>query len=119
VLSGLTLAAHPMRHWLGAALVAPWVVLGLAVLVVIGALVAPRFRRVREALEAIVRCSQGHLYTTLWMPLGSLKAVRLEGRRYQRCPVGGHWSWVTRVDPAALSPDEIREARSHRDAAVI
>ena len=95
------------------------VALIVAVLAVLISLVAPRFRRVREATEVIVRCRQGHLFTTLWMPLGSLKAVRLGGTRYQRCPVGRHWSIVVPVDEAALSPGELQSARSHRDAPVI
>jgi hypothetical protein len=38
--------------------------------------------------DAIVRCSKGHLFTTIWVPLASFKAVRLGSRRYQRCPGG-------------------------------
>jgi hypothetical protein len=51
-----------------------------------------------------VRCSAGHLFTTIWIPLASLKAVRLGGNRYQYCPVGHHWATVTRLDMEDAAP---------------
>jgi hypothetical protein len=63
--------------------------------------------------DTIVRCSTGHLFTTIWVPLASVKAVRLGGRRYQRCPVGHHWSMVTRVNPDDLEPSEREAAAVH------
>ena len=68
-----------------------------------------------ERFETPVRCERGHLYTTLWVPLASIKGVRLGRRRYQRCPVGAHWSWTERVDPAGLSSAERAEAAAHHD----
>jgi hypothetical protein len=65
--------------------------------------------------ETIVRCGQGHLFETIWVPLASFKAVRLGSRRLQRCPVGHHWSRVERVDPSTLTPEELAEARAHHD----
>ena len=114
--SELALASRP---WLAAAV--PGLVFAgvMVVAAVTFSVVAPRFRRVREAFDVIVRCRDGHLYTTLWMPLGSLKAVRLGVGRYQRCPVGHHWSIVTPVDPGTLSDREVRAARNRHDAAVI
>lgn len=44
-----------------------------------------------------VRCSQGHVFTTTWSPLGSLTAIRLGGAWFQHCPVGNHWSLVRPV----------------------
>jgi hypothetical protein len=44
-----------------------------------------------------VRCSQGHVFTTTWSPLGSLTAIRLGGARFQHCPTGNHWSLVRSV----------------------
>lgn len=66
-------------------------------------------------LRTIVRCHQGHLYTTVWIPGASLKALRLGPWRIQRCPVGKHWSIVTPVLPSRLSDKERRRARSLRD----
>jgi len=58
--------------------------------------------------ETIVRCRAGHLFTTLWVPGVSLKALRLGWWRLQRCPVGQHWTVVTPVRGDALTPEERR-----------
>jgi hypothetical protein len=63
----------------------------------------------------IVRCRSGHLYTTIWIPLASLKALRLGWWRLQWCPVGRHWSLVSPVRAADLSEDERRAAAEQRD----
>jgi hypothetical protein len=57
-------------------------------------------RRGRPALggEISVRCSRGHVFQTFWSPLGSFTAIRLGSARFQRCPVGDHWSLVRPVD---------------------
>ena len=65
--------------------------------------------------NVVVRCRAGHLFTTIWIPAASFKAVRLGFWRVQRCPVGHHFSLVTPVKEAALSEDERRFAREHRD----
>jgi hypothetical protein len=62
-----------------------------------------------------VRCHSGHLFTTLWIPGVSLKAIRLGWWRIQRCPVGGHWSLVTPVKPSELTEEERQLARERRD----
>jgi hypothetical protein len=63
----------------------------------------------------IVRCSEGALYSTIWIPLVSLKALRLGGRRRQRCPVHHKWEQVELVDPSRLTPEQRAEAESVRD----
>jgi hypothetical protein len=63
----------------------------------------------------VVRCRRGHLFTTLWIPGVSVKALRLGWRRVQRCPVGKHWSIVTPVRESDLSALERRRARQVRD----
>lgn len=65
--------------------------------------------------NVVVRCRQGHLYTTLWIPGVKLKAVDLLVARFQRCPVGHHWSLVVPVRDADLSEAERREAAAHHD----
>jgi hypothetical protein len=65
--------------------------------------------------KLIVRCRQGHLFTTFWFPGVSLKALRLGWWRYQRCPVGRHWSLVTPVRPSELTEEERQTAREHSD----
>jgi hypothetical protein len=63
----------------------------------------------------IVRCREGHLFTTLWVPSASVKALRLGWVRFQWCPVGRHWSLVTPVKSTELSAKEQRRARSQHD----
>lgn len=66
----------------------------------------------------IVRCRDGHLFTTLWVPSASIKALRLGWVRFQWCPVGRHWSLVTPVRASELTPKEERRARSQHDIPV-
>lgn len=70
------------------------------------------------ALDTVVRCREGHLFTTLWVPGVSLKALRLGWWRFQRCPVGRHWSLVTPVDTATLTDEERALAARRRDLRV-
>jgi hypothetical protein len=65
--------------------------------------------------NVVVRCREGHLFTTIWIPGMSLKAARLGWWRFQRCPVGHHWSLVTPVRESELTEDERRIAHEHRD----
>lgn len=68
--------------------------------------------------NTLVRCRQGHLFTTIWIPGASVKALRLGWWRFQRCPVGKHWSIVTPVRAADLSDAQLRLARVHHDVRV-
>jgi hypothetical protein len=65
--------------------------------------------------ETIVRCRAGHLFTTIWIPLASLKAIRLGWWRFQRCPVGNHWTLVRPVNESELTPAQLESARAVRD----
>jgi hypothetical protein len=62
----------------------------------------------------VVRCREGHLSTTLWIPSVSVKAIRLGWWRVQRCPVGNHWSVVTPVRESELSAIDRWRASQHR-----
>ena len=66
----------------------------------------------------MVRCRSGHLFTTIWIPGASLKSIRVGWWRFQRCPVGRHWSWVTPIQESTLTEDERRGAREHRDTSI-
>jgi len=68
--------------------------------------------------EVIVRCSAGHVFTSTWVPLASFKAVRLGHKRFERCPVGKHWALIEKVDPATLSPAELKSAAKCHDARI-
>ncbi len=69
----------------------------------------------RLAGNVVVRCRSGHLFTTIWIPAASVKAVRLGPWRLQYCPVGRHWAIVTPVDESTLEQGERDAARAHHD----
>ena len=68
--------------------------------------------------SVVVRCRDGHLFTTVWIPGASAKALRLGWLRFQHCPVGGHWSLVTPVRESALSEADRQLARERRDTPI-
>jgi hypothetical protein len=86
----------------------------IAVTVVVLVVVARRSRSSQE-FEHIVRCKSGHLFTTTLVPGMSFKALRLGKVRFERCPVGRHWTLVGPVDESTLSPYEIASARANHD----
>lgn len=65
--------------------------------------------------NVVVRCRAGHLFTTIWLPGVSLKAIRLGLVRFQHCPVGSHWTFVTPVDRSDLTDVERRIAETNPD----
>jgi hypothetical protein len=71
-----------------------------------------------ERFDRPVRCKAGHLFTTSWLPLGSVKAVRLGGRRYQHCPVGHHWTTVVPLDRTSAGPEELKAAAAVHDVRI-
>jgi hypothetical protein len=77
-----------------------------------------RQRSGRIAGNVVVRCREGHLFTTIWIPGVSMKAARLGWWRFQRCPVGRHWTLVTPVRESELTEDELRIARETRDVRI-
>lgn len=68
--------------------------------------------------ETLVRCKDGHVFRTVWIPGISFKSIRLGLVRYQYCPVGRHWTLVTPVDPGELTPAERLQARENDDGGV-
>jgi hypothetical protein len=68
--------------------------------------------------NTLVRCRQGHLFTTVWIPGGSVKAVRLGFWRIQWCPVGHHVDLVRPVKGADLTDAEREFAAAHHDIPV-
>ena len=68
--------------------------------------------------NTVVRCRQGHLFTTMWIPLASFKAIRLGWVRLQRCPVGDHLAFVTPVRPEDLTEEERWIAAQNRDVPI-
>jgi len=88
----------------------------LIIVLVVGATLVARRRGYKLGGNVIVRCRQGHLFTTIWVPFASFKAVRLGSFRLQRCPVGDHSSLVT--PDADLTDEERRTAGEHRDVRI-
>jgi hypothetical protein len=84
---------------------------------VVGSIVATR-AGYRLGRNAIARCRQGHLFSTIWIPGGSLKAIRLGLWRIQWCPVGRHVDLVRLVKESDLTESEREFAASHRDTLV-
>jgi hypothetical protein len=74
-----------------------------------------RRRGYPPAGNVVVRCRERHLYTTIWVPGVSVKALRLGPWRLQRCPVGNHWSIVTPVRRSELTEEQDRTAADSRD----
>lgn len=95
--------------------VAPLVLLAV---IVIGGTVMGRRLGYNMGGEVVVRCLDGHLFTTIWVPGASLKAIRLGWVRLQRCPVGDHFTIVVPVRDSDLTPQEKWVAAQHRDVAI-
>ena len=68
--------------------------------------------------NTIVRCSKGHLFTTIWVPGGSLKSIRLGFVRLQYCPVGKHWAVVKPVKESELTDREKQIASENKDTRI-
>ena len=58
--------------------------------------------------ERIVRCKQGHLYTTTFSQ--QLFALHLGRAKYQRCPVDHKWSITVPVRRNEISDAEFEQA---------
>jgi hypothetical protein len=89
--------------------------LTIALAVMLVETIVMRFRGYRVGGNVAVRCREGHLFTTIWIPGASLKAVRLLWWRFQYCPVGRHWSVVTPVRESELTDKELRTAQQTKD----
>lgn len=58
------------------------------------------------------------MFSTIWIPGASLKALRLGPWRFQRCPVGRHWTLVRPVNINALSPEQLQQAQDTKDVRI-
>jgi hypothetical protein len=66
-------------------------------------------------MNTVVRCRQGHLFTTIWIPGVKLKGLDFGVARFQWCPVGRHWTLVTPVRESDLTDEERAIAAEHHD----
>jgi len=92
--------------------------LAIVVLALLAELSVLLLRGYPPAGNVVVRCRRGHLFTTIWVPGASLKALRFGWWRLQRCPACGRWSMVTPVRRADLSADELSAAAATRDVRI-
>ena len=72
----------------------------------------------RFGQDVIVRCRDGHLFMTTWIPMISFKAIRFGLVRLQYCPVCDHATQVRLMRDQDLTPAERLEASRHRDNGV-
>ena len=77
-----------------------------------------RLRGYRFGRDVIVRCRDGHLFMTTWIPMVSFKAIRLGLARVQYCPVGDHVTPVRLVRDEDLTPAERLAANRFHDNGV-
>lgn len=72
----------------------------------------------RYGRDVVVRCRDGHLFMTTWIPGASFKAIRLGLVRMQYCPVGDHVTAVHLMRDGDLTPAQRLEASRHRDSGI-
>jgi hypothetical protein len=94
------------------------VMIAVAISLLYETIVVARRRGSLWAADTVVRCRDGHLSTTIWIPGASLKSIRLGLWRVQRCPVGPHWSLVTPVRVSTLTEEERQLASERRDVRI-
>jgi hypothetical protein len=86
--------------------------------VIVGGLIVAGRLNMLKRFDRPVRCRAGHLFTTIWIPLASLKAIRLGGRRFQRCPVGHHWTMVIPLDQTSARSADFETAAALHDVRI-
>ena len=84
----------------------------------VGGILIARSLGYQLGANTVVRCRQGHLFTTIWIPGIKLKEVDLVVARIQYCPVGQHWSLVVPVRDKDLTEQELQFAREHHDVRI-
>lgn len=92
------------------------IVIVVFVLVVVGLLAYALTGPSGVSGNVVVRCRDGHLFRTVWLPGISFKAIRLGPIRLQYCPVGGHWTAVTYVPDNELTDAERLLAAQFHDS---
>jgi hypothetical protein len=86
--------------------------------VIAGGTVVARLMGYKLGGNVVVRCRQGHVFTTIWIPGVKLKALDLVVARIQYCPVGKHWSLVVPVREGELTEGERQFAEQHHDVPI-
>lgn len=92
--------------------------IAIVIAIVAGGTVLGRLLGYNFGGNTVVRCRQGHLFSTIWIPGVKFKALDLGIARLQRCPVGNHWSLVVPIKDATLTKRERRFAAKHHDVRI-
>jgi len=95
-----------------------FVILIVTLVVYLAGTAAALLRGYSLGKNAVVRCRAGHVFTTIWIPGASLKALRLGPWRIQWCPVGRRVDLVRLVKASGLSASEREFATAHHDLRV-
>jgi hypothetical protein len=82
---------------------------------VVGAVVAHR-KGFKQDGEVVARCSQGHLFTTIWVDRWTWTRFDVGFLKIQRCPVDGRLTVVRPVESSSLTPEGKKVARQVRDS---
>jgi hypothetical protein len=69
-------------------------------------------------MNVVVKCRAGHVFSTIWIPGGSLKSLRLGFWRVQWCPVGRHVSLVHPLRDAEVTGEIRQAAAASHDAPI-
>lgn len=93
------------------------VLAGVGAAYAVGTVVAIR-QGYKFGTNVVVRCRQGHFFTTVWIPGASVKSLRLGFWRVQWCPVGRHLDLVRLVKDADLTAADRSFANGHHDLRV-
>jgi hypothetical protein len=72
----------------------------------------------RFGRDVVVKCHAGHVFSTIWIPAVSVKAVRLGLWRVQWCPVGKHVALVYPVRDVDLTQETRDLAAASHDIPV-
>ncbi len=67
----------------------------------------------RFGRDVVVKCHAGHVFSTIWIPAVSVKALRLGPWRVQWCPVGNHVALVHPVRDVDLTREMRELAAGH------
>jgi hypothetical protein len=104
-----------VRHHTSSLALIVGIIAAIVAVLVVGTITARRRGYSGIGGNTIVRCRRGHLFTTIWVPGASVKALRLGWWRFQYCPVGKHWTLVRPVNETTLSDEQKRAAGHARD----
>jgi len=91
------------------------VIVAVVVAVYLVQFILSRGRGYKFGPHTVVRCLKGHVFKSVWIPGGSFKAIRLGWVRFQRCPVGKHWTLVRPVKENELTDNERKSAEKYHD----